>query len=174
MTICHLKELEKLINSTECNVGVSDLQFTDDNCFAVLTEAASAKVKVYGAIIQTTEELTDDKVDRVNSLTDVLIDQNTPLRVLHRRTLMSRDKFIYRCFLERINRFSAVLYLLASAGTYIKEFVHGDLNRTTPNLGTILACKCDIIQLDVLDLYPDYSQQTVEKYQNLVQKMLNH
>jgi tRNA pseudouridine synthase 10 len=38
------------------------------------------------------------------------------------------------------------------AGTYIKEFVHGDLGRTTPSMGSILGCRAEIIQLDVTDV----------------------
>jgi tRNA pseudouridine synthase 10 len=34
-------------------------------------------------------------------------------------------------------------------GTYIKEFIHGDLNRTVPNISTILNKNVDILQLDV-------------------------
>jgi tRNA pseudouridine synthase 10 len=34
-------------------------------------------------------------------------------------------------------------------GTYIKEFVHGDLERTLPNFGTLIGKKVDILQLDV-------------------------
>lgn len=35
------------------------------------------------------------------------------------------------------------------AGTYVKEFVHGDFGRTRPSLGGILGCQADILQLDV-------------------------
>jgi tRNA pseudouridine synthase 10 len=38
-----------------------------------------------------------------------------------------------------------VLNVLASAGTYIKELVHGDLGRTTPSIGQILNTECDIL-----------------------------
>jgi tRNA pseudouridine synthase 10 len=38
-----------------------------------------------------------------------------------------------------------LLHVLASAGTYIKEFVHGDLGRTVPNIGQIIASECDIL-----------------------------
>lgn len=41
------------------------------------------------------------------------------------------------------------LHLTTQAGTYIKEFVHGDLGRTVPNLGEILGCEVDILALDV-------------------------
>ena len=40
--------------------------------------------------------------------------------------------------------------LRAEAGTYIKEFCHGDKGRTNPSLSDLLErTKCDIIQLDV-------------------------
>ena len=42
-----------------------------------------------------------------------------------------------------------MLEIWASAGTYIKEFVHGDLNRTKPNVGSLLNKPVDILQLDV-------------------------
>lgn len=32
---------------------------------------------------------------------------------------------------------------------YIKEFVHGDFGRTKPNLGILLKCDVDILELDV-------------------------
>lgn len=48
-----------------------------------------------------------------------------------------------------VSRHSAVLEVWASAGTYIKEFVHGDLCRTTPNVGSLLNKEVDILQLDV-------------------------
>ena len=43
--------------------------------------------------------------------------------------------------------------MLASAGTYIKEFVHGDLGRTVPNVGHILQSEADILQLDVTNVF---------------------
>jgi tRNA U54 and U55 pseudouridine synthase Pus10 len=43
--------------------------------------------------------------------------------------------------------------LLTSAGTYIKEFVHGDLGRTVPSVGSLLDSEADILQLDVTNVY---------------------
>lgn len=57
---------------------------------------------------------------------------------------------------HQVSRKSAVLEIWASAGmylcyvgTYIKQFVHGDLNRTVPNVGTLIGKEVDILQLDV-------------------------
>ena len=69
----------------------------------------------------------------------------TPLRVLHRRTLMTREKTIHKMKVQYINPHFFVLHMLASAGTYIKEFVHGDLDRTFPNIGHILNTHADIL-----------------------------
>ena len=54
------------------------------------------------------------------------------------------------------------MHVLASAGTYIKEFVHGDLGRTTPNVGTILGCEADILQLDVTQVYDSLKDVEVD------------
>lgn len=43
-----------------------------------------------------------------------------------------------------------------SAGTYIKEFVHGDFGRTQPNVGSLLGCTATITQLDVMDVHLDF------------------
>uniref|UniRef100_A0A7S2TFV9 tRNA pseudouridine(55) synthase n=1 Tax=Lotharella oceanica TaxID=641309 RepID=A0A7S2TFV9_9EUKA len=53
------------------------------------------------------------------------------------------------------------LDLTTEAGTYVKEFVHGDRGRTRPYLGDILGCATDILQLDVtglLDMGPGSSE----------------
>ena len=41
------------------------------------------------------------------------------------------------------------------AGTYIKEFVHSDEDRTVPNLGSLLGCQepAHILELDVLEIH---------------------
>ena len=41
------------------------------------------------------------------------------------------------------------LNLCTQAGTYVKEFVHGDFGRTSPSLCSILNCDVDILALDV-------------------------
>ena len=67
---------------------------------------------------------------------------------------MDREKIIFRCQATWINPNFFVLFVLSSAGTYIKEFVHGDLGRTVPNVGTLLGGNSvDILQLDVIQLY---------------------
>ena len=49
--------------------------------------------------------------------------------------------------LFRYGQVQVILYLIK--GTYIKEFVHGDVERTLPNFGSLIGKKVDILQLDV-------------------------
>lgn len=48
------------------------------------------------------------------------------------------------------------LYLQTQAGTYVKEFVHGDFDRTSPNMRKLLKSDVDIIALDVIAINLDW------------------
>ena len=52
--------------------------------------------------------------------------------------MMTRTKYIHDIRVEPINPHFFHLFLTTSAGTYVKEFVHGDLGRTTPSVGSLL------------------------------------
>lgn len=48
------------------------------------------------------------------------------------------------------------LHMVAQAGTYIKEFCHGDFGRTTPDMGSLLGgCDVQIVELDVEHVHLD-------------------
>lgn len=51
---------------------------------------------------------------------------------------------------------------MTQAGTYVKEFVHGDFERTVPNIGLITGSECDILALDVLDIELDWPENKLE------------
>lgn len=76
-----------------------------------------------------------------------IIQQRTPLRVLHRRANMTRTRNIKILRYEEIKKNDGFYYNIdieTSSGTYIKEWVHGDFDRTTPNLDS------DLLELDVI------------------------
>ena len=82
--------------------------------------------------------------------------QKTPLRVLHRRSLLTRTRYISHVETALLSPHYFLLRLKTSAGTYVKEWVHGDLGRTTPSVSAILNAQTDILQLDVVWLFDDY------------------
>ena len=83
----------------------------------------------------------------------LLLKQWTPIRVLHRRSLTERTKQLFGIELKWMERHWCQVDIISEAGTYIKEFCHGDRGRTTPNLASLLQCdNANIIQLDVVEV----------------------
>ncbi len=85
--------------------------------------------------------------------------QKTPLRVLHRRSQLTREKKIYDIKTEMFNNHYFLLSLTTSAGAYVKEFVHGDFGRTFPSISSIFDSRTEILQLDVTYLYDDFPNE---------------
>ncbi len=70
--------------------------------------------------------------------------------MLHRRPLAVRPRRVHSIYeAELVDDHHFNIKLESEAGTYIKEFVHGDLGRTQPNLKEILGKEVDILKLDV-------------------------
>lgn len=49
--------------------------------------------------------------------------------------------------------------MVTGAGTYVKEFVHGDFGRTKPSVGDIINAEVDILALDVLAINLDWPKE---------------
>lgn len=73
----------------------------------------------------------------------------TIFKIYPRRAIASRERTIHSLRAERLDPHHFQLYLETQAGTYVKEFVHGDFGRTVPSLGNLLGAECDIMELDV-------------------------
>ena len=147
------KEINRNLNNFLTTVKVNGLRICDKKYFNTLKKAESEKIKIYTAVVWSKEEINKDICDKIGKVKDLLTNQITPLRVLHKRVLRTREKFIYEINVkEIINPHFMIIEIKASAGTYIKEFVNGDLGRTYPALCDIIGCECDILQLDVQDI----------------------
>ncbi|CAH2036727.1 unnamed protein product [Thlaspi arvense] len=150
-----LTEIEEKINNSEKKlVGVKDLRFIGSQCWAMMREGEAEKQKQYAALVWISRPLEDTDFNSISSLKELKILQKTPIRVLHRRSPLERERTIHWMKVEKIkgNSNYFLLHLCTQAGTYIKEFVHGDLGRTSPSMGSILGCRAEIIQLDVTDV----------------------
>eukprot|EP00043_Microstomoeca_roanoka_P007423 m.71513 g.71513 ORF g.71513 m.71513 type:complete len:494 (-) comp13822_c0_seq1:134-1615(-) len=152
------------VNTTVPQIRVSHLCVVDRTTVAALREGAENKQKTYACPIWTENPLTEAQLELINTTKDLVIQQKTPMRVSHRRTLMQRERTIYRMHIQRLESPYYLLELSTQSGTYIKEFVHGDLGRTQPNLTTIFGCDVDILSLDVTDVdlaWPPTSSEEV-------------
>eukprot|EP00871_Galdieria_phlegrea_P001856 jgi/Galph1/2671/GphlegSOOS_G1370.1 len=125
-----------------------------DDCFMKSSseqEWETSKRKTYRCIVWLSKPMEQKSTcERLQSLTPLCIEQATPLRVLHRRSLSIRKRLIHSIYFHLLNSNFACVDLVTDAGTYVKEFIHGDLGRTQPHLGGLLGCEADILQLDVL------------------------
>lgn len=140
-----------------------DIQVVSKDSTCVLKDNEDDKMKTYVALCWSRDVVSVDRLASLGDLSDIELHQKTPIRVLHRRTLATRLRTVYRASAERLgsdgdparDRYF-VVRLSTQAGTYVKEFVHGDLGRTRPCLGTLLGTECDILALDVLGVELDW------------------
>lgn len=98
-------------------IAVNRLEFTDDKCLEVLKKSEEEKVKAYSCFVHFERPYTEEDVNKLTAMIDLNLDQRTPLRVLHRRTLMVRVKIIHRMLVLPIDSCNMILNVLASAGT---------------------------------------------------------
>ena len=123
-------------------VTAVDIHVTDAAAYRAMHEASEEKEKEYTAVCWAEKPLTLEDEVMLSGIKDLQIQQSTPVRVLHRRTSMTRPRTIVSCRCERVPNASRffTLRLKTQAGTSIKEFVHGDFGRTRPNVGEMLGC----------------------------------
>ncbi|XP_025695185.1 uncharacterized protein [Arachis hypogaea] len=138
----------------DIDVRVKNLKLVGSDGWNLMREGEAEKQKQYAALVWTSRPLKDEDFQQVSSLKDLKVVQRTPIRVLHRRSPLEREKIIHWMKIETVAGSSQyfLLHLCTQAGTYIKEFVHGDLGRTHPSIGSILGCRAEILQLDVTDI----------------------
>lgn len=158
LTRREIQKLEESINnSKEGWVKVRNLKLVENDAWNLMLEGESEKQKQYTAVIWLSRLVTEAEIQDITDLKDLEIQQRTPVRVLHRRSPLVRPRVIHWMRLERIvgTEQYFLLHLCTQAGTYIKEFVHGDLGRTYPNMGSLFGCEAEILQLDVTDIKMD-------------------
>jgi len=148
----NLTTLEKETNQTTKNkVEITSLRFSTRNEIARI-KAAEFK-KIYRVHLEATQPLNKEKLIKVaQTLQGKIIKQLTPTRVAHRRANKLRERTIYNCTIESVEGIRATLTLETESGTYIKEFVSGDDNKTQPNLSELIGIPCRVIELDVIDV----------------------
>ena len=122
--------------------------------FLEILAGQEEKQKTYGCMVWVSRAVSKEQVAAaLDSVSNLSVAQDTPIRVVHRRAPLVRMKTIISMQSRWVNQHWFELTIVASAGTYIKEFVHGDLGRTEPSVGSLLGCAADIFQLDVLEVH---------------------
>jgi len=148
-----LKKLEKAVNShAKGKVEVSNLQFADRTVVRGLKKAESAQ-KEYRVVVEFENTITTKDLRLLEEkLTNVMVKQKTPLRVLHRRADLTREKYIYEVKVKKLSPRKAEIRVRCQGGLYVKELVTGDEGRTTPSVSETLQNRAKPIKLDVLSV----------------------
>uniref|UniRef100_A0A0A9XA35 tRNA pseudouridine(55) synthase n=1 Tax=Lygus hesperus TaxID=30085 RepID=A0A0A9XA35_LYGHE len=154
-----LRALEKEITEkSEGKLKVRDLQIVARESLVTLKQGEEEKTKEYTALCFCPDGI-PDTLEGAVARAPLVLDQSTPIRVLHRRPVAVRQKEILEMSVTRLEGDARkfILNLKTQAGTYIKEFIHGDFGRTKPSFGDLLGgAKVDILALDVTDIALDW------------------
>ncbi|MEM2094010.1 MAG: tRNA pseudouridine(54/55) synthase Pus10 [Candidatus Bathyarchaeia archaeon] len=149
----NLHELTNLINkSSNGKVEVSGLKISSKDEVRRLKEKGQGE-KTYRAMVEFDREIEESELERLkNALVGQPLSQLTPIRVMHRRTLKERKKYIYELEARKLQANRAELIIRCQGGLYIKEFISGDEGRTKPSVAEILGVSARCIELDVIDV----------------------
>ena len=146
-----LKEIEAKINAGATGkVQVSRLRFATKDIVRRLKKGESSQKK-YRLLAEFEKELSDKDLRMLEEkLNGALIKQQTPLRVVHRRADLIRERYIYKLKVKKVSLKRALMEIHCQGGLYVKELVSGDEGRTNPNVSDLLGNRAKTLKLDVL------------------------
>ncbi|KAJ1646746.1 hypothetical protein LPJ64_001791 [Coemansia asiatica] len=130
----------------------------------IIKEGEENKTKHYCALVWFASVLSKETLEEINQVgsSEIVLQQNTPIRVLHRRSPLVRPRKLLRLEITHIEGHFYKVRIESEAGTYIKEFVHGDLGRTSPSLSSLAGgIVADILELDVENVSLDFPPKSV-------------
>jgi tRNA pseudouridine synthase 10 len=148
-----LGKLEKEVNRHgKGRVKVSGLKPADRALLREL-KRGETKQKEYHVLMEFANKITPKDLCMLKErLTNALILQKTPLRVLHRRADLTREKYIYEVNVKKLSPNKAEMRIRCQGGLYVKELVTGDEGRTANSVSEILNNKAKPLKLDVLNV----------------------
>jgi tRNA pseudouridine synthase 10 len=153
-----LKSLAEIINKqAQGKVEVLNLRYASKDDVRQLKKAEASQ-KIYQVVIEFDREVTDSELENMTkTLEKAVIRQQTPLRVLHRRADLVREKYIYETKIKRLAPNRAEMNIRCQGGLYIKELISGDGGRTDPSVAKIINTEAKPLELDVLKVIMEES-----------------
>ncbi len=151
--VLDLKEMQLEVNASGKNkVQVSNLRFADKTKVRTLKKGESTQ-KEYRVVMEFEHEISTEEANFLEKkLTNSFLSQRTPIRVMHRRADLTREKYIYDVKVKRLSPRKAEMKVRCQGGLYVKELVTGDEGRTKPSVTELLKNRAKPIKLDVLNV----------------------
>lgn len=153
-----LQSLTELVNKkARGKVEVLNLRSASKDAVRRLKKA-EASAKIYKVLIDFDRGVSDEELETIKkTFAKAVIHQQTPLRVLHRRADLIREKYIYETQIKRLAPNRAEMKIRCQGGLYIKELISGDEGRTDPSIATIINVEAKPLELDVLKVIMEKS-----------------
>ncbi|HME52860.1 MAG TPA: tRNA pseudouridine(54/55) synthase Pus10 [Candidatus Lokiarchaeia archaeon] len=135
-------------------VEVSGLRLSTNQEMQDLKGGAPQTRKKYKAVCTLERPIDDETLEMLKSSLDgMTLHQQTPTRVLHRRSDRTRLKKVFDLGWERSeNELEITFYIEAEGGTYIKELISSDEGRTQPSISGLANQQIIVKELDVLEV----------------------
>ena len=150
-----LADLESKINSNNPEkVKVNSLKWCHKKDVSRVKETRSEKSYTIRFKIEDAPP-EDQIIESINSLSGVVLEQETPKRVSHRRAAKTRKRKIVSISDVVVDGQEIQFSLRCEAGTYVKELVHSDEGRTVPSVRSVIDRECEVIWLDVNEIHAD-------------------
>jgi len=148
-----LQNLAQTVNErAKGKVEVSNLRLATKDTVRKLKKTEAAQ-KLYKVTVEFNKRVPKEKqAELAETLTGIVIRQQTPKRVLHRRADLVREKHIYKAKVKRLKPNKIEMRIQSQGGLYIKELVTGDEGRTSPSVAEILNVEAKPLELDVLNV----------------------
>lgn len=142
-----LEDLQREINGEYGEkIEVFDLQFSEkDRIEEIKSKRAD---KRYRALVALGEDPEDLDLSSLSQLVGE-VEQATPTRVEHRRADKTREREVHDVE-WRVEDGMLELEVAAEAGTYIKELISGDKEKTRPSVAQLLGVDAECVELDVI------------------------
>jgi len=150
----NLLELGKRINEeAQGKIKVSNIRFVDKEAVKKLKQIEGSE-KLYRVLVQFDRAVSDEEMEALEkTFTNASVHQETPSRVLHRRTNLIREKYIYETKIRRLKENTVEMRIRCQGGLYIKELVTSDGGRTKPSVAEVIGANATPLELDVLNIF---------------------
>jgi tRNA pseudouridine synthase 10 len=155
----NLERIQKKVNKkNKKKIKISELRYSNKNQVKAIKGNAEKARKLYRVLVKAEENITEVEFERLLTklkieLENQIIKQKTPLRVSHRRANKIRNKKIYRIEGKYLKPQIFEFLIETQGGTYIKELINGDKDRTNPSFTQIFEYPLICKELDVLKIF---------------------
>jgi len=151
----NLVELVAAVNdSSSERVEIDQLEWTDRKRIGKIKETRSDKSYTIRFRVDNIPEEETVK-EAISGLSGIVLEQNTPKRVSHRRAAKTRKRKVISIGDVIVDGDEVQSTLRCEAGTYIKELIHSDEGRTVPSVSGVLDRECEVLWLDVEEIHAD-------------------